>query len=51
MYTKKVMINLDLNREEREAEKKLRNELKEKRDRGEVGWFIKNRKLVKKNFA
>ena len=48
---KKVMISLDLNKEEREAEKKLRNELKEKRDRGEVGWFIKNRKLVKKNFA
>ena len=38
----------DQTRREREKSKKLRDELQEKRDNGEEGWFIKGGQLVKK---
>lgn len=44
---KKVGISLDLSEKEREHEKKLRNELKERREGGEQGLYIKNGKLLK----
>ena len=47
---KNCIIALDLTKEEREQDKKLRSELKAKRDNGETNWFIKRGKLMKRNF-
>ena len=44
---KKIGISKDLTKEEREVEFKLVKELKEKRGRGEKGWFLKNGKLLR----
>jgi hypothetical protein len=46
----KIIIAPDLTLKEREIKKKLRNELKEKRDNGDRDWYIKKGKLVRKNF-
>ena len=45
-----ISIAPDLTIREREQDKKVRNELKIKKENGENDWFIKNGKLVKKNF-
>jgi len=42
-----IYISPDLTLREREADKKLRDELRQKREDGEEGWFIKRGKLVK----
>ena len=44
---KKIGIALDMTEKERELEKKLRAELKRRRDNGETGLYIKNGKLIK----
>ncbi|KAK3889080.1 hypothetical protein Pcinc_006955 [Petrolisthes cinctipes] len=44
---KKIGISKDLTREERDAEKRVREELYEKRSNGEQGWYIKNGKLYR----
>ena len=44
-WMKKIGISLDLSKEERMREKDLVNELKEKRRKGEEGWFIYKGKL------
>lgn len=47
---KKCIVAPDLTIKEREADRKLRGELKERRDRGEEGWVIRSGKLIKRNF-
>ena len=47
-HLKRAVIVPDQTRREREKSKKLRDELQEKRDNGEEGWFIKRGQLVKK---
>ena len=47
---KKVIITPDMTKSERDVEKQLRDELREKRENGENDWYIKNKKLVKRNF-
>ena len=49
-WKRKIGISLDLCKEDREKDKKLRAELKQKRDSGERNWYIKNGKLSKKDF-
>ena len=44
---KNIGISKDLTKKEREQEKKLRTELKRRRDQGEQGWFIKNGVLLR----
>ncbi|KAK3869368.1 hypothetical protein Pcinc_007875 [Petrolisthes cinctipes] len=39
---KKIGISKDLTKEERDAEKRVREELREKRRNGEQGWYVKN---------
>ena len=46
----KISIALDLTIKEREKDKELRQELKAKKESGDHGWFIKNGKLIEKNF-
>lgn len=46
----KLRIVPDLTRKEREADKKLKEELKAKRDVGETDWIIKKGKLQRKSF-
>lgn len=45
---KKIIIAPDLSLKEREEDKKLRDELKEKLNNGERGWFIKKKKLCQR---
>ena len=40
-------ITSDMTRKEGDINQKLRKELKQKRDNGETGWFIRNGKLQK----
>ena len=42
---RKIGISQDLTMRQREQERCLRQELMEKRERGEIGWYIKNGKL------
>ena len=49
-WKRKIGISPDLCLEDREKEKKLRAELKIKRDNNERGWFIKAGKLCKMDF-
>ena len=44
---KKIGITKDMTKKEREENSKIRKELKEKQDRGEKGWMIKNGKLTR----
>ncbi|KAK4328797.1 hypothetical protein Pmani_000816 [Petrolisthes manimaculis] len=44
---KKIGISKDLAKEERDAEKRVRQELYEKRSNGEQGWYVKNGKLYR----
>ena len=44
---KKIGISLDLTAQQREHDRKLRNELKERREKGETGLYIKNGVLCK----
>ena len=46
----RVIIVPDLTVKERIKEKALRNQLKEKREKGERGWYISHGKLVQGNF-
>ena len=46
---KNIYIGPDLSMEERERNRKLRQELREKRDGGESGWFIRAGRLVKQD--
>lgn len=46
----KVRIVPDLTKKEREVDKKLREELKAKKDAGETDWMIKKGKLQRKTF-
>ena len=46
---KKIFIVPDMTPKEREKDKKLREELKSKRDSGEERWFISREELVMKN--
>lgn len=45
-----VYISPDLTPKERAEDKEVREQLKQKREQGERGWYIKNRKLVRGNF-
>ena len=45
-----VFIVPDLTHKERAAEKELRDQLKEKREKGERGWFIRKGQLIRENF-
>lgn len=45
---KKIVIAPDLSRKDREFDKKLRDELRAKRENGENDWYIKDKKLVKR---
>ena len=47
---KKISITPDLTLQERELDRKLRQELKIKKENGDSNWYIKNGKLQKKNF-
>ena len=47
---KRIGIAPDLTVSEREIDRKLRNELKTRRESGDNDWYIKNGKLIKKNF-
>ena len=47
----KVYINPDLTQRERVQDKKLRDELRARRGRGEEGWFIKRGELCRRNFT
>ena len=47
---KKVGISKDLNKQDRELEKVLWNEIKERRSNGEQGWYIRDGKLQNRNF-
>ena len=47
---KNIFIVPDLTREQREWDKKLREELKNKKDAGEEGWYIKRGELCKRHF-
>ena len=47
---KQCIVAPDLTVREQEFDKKLRQELKEKRDKGENGWIIRKGKLFQKNF-
>lgn len=47
---KNVWIVPDLTMRERERDRELRQELQEKRDAGEEGWFIRRGKLQRRNF-
>ena len=49
-WRKKIGISLDLCKEDREKDKKLREDLKAKRDNNERGWYIKAGKLCKRDF-
>ena len=44
---RKIGISQDLTMRQREQERCLRQELMEKRERGEIGWYIKNGKLCR----
>ena len=46
----RVGISQDMSKEGREKHKELRKSLKDKRDKGENDWFIRNGKLQKKNY-
>jgi len=45
-----VYMAPDLTPEEREKDKKLREDLKKKREEGEIGWYISKGRLVRGNF-
>ena len=47
---KKVIVAPDLTLKEREHDRKLRNELKQKREAGENNWFIHRGELKQRNF-
>lgn len=48
---RRVFITPDLTQREREVDQKLREELQEKRNKGEEGWYIKKGKLcLRENF-
>lgn len=47
---RRVFISPDLTPKERAEDKELREQLKQKREQGERGWYIKNRRLVRGNF-
>lgn len=47
---RKVVIAPDMTKKERERNRELRQQLKDKRDNGETGWYIKRGQLVKGNF-
>lgn len=47
---KKVVISMDLTPREQEKDRMLRQQLKEKYENGEQGWFIRSGKLCKQNF-
>ena len=49
-WKKKIGISPDLCKEDREKEKQLRTELKQKRENGERNWYIRNGKLCKRDF-
>ena len=46
-WVRKVSVTKDLTVRERNVNKKLWEELKEKRSHGEEGWYIRNEKLVR----
>ena len=46
MTLRKVIVTSDLTRKERERDRKLRMELKAKKDKGERGWYIKKGELM-----
>ena len=46
---RKVGITKDMTKKEREDSMRLRMELKEKHEKGEGGWMIKNGKLVRED--
>ena len=41
---------MDLTTKERENNRKLRAELRKKKEKGENGWIISNPKLIRRNF-
>lgn len=43
-----MFIQPDLTRQEREKEKQLRDKIKEKREQGEEGWYIKRGRLERR---
>ena len=47
---RKLRIVPDLTKKEREADKKLKEELKAKKDAGDNDWMIKKGKLQRKTF-
>ena len=47
-WMKKVGISLDLSKEDREKEKILVTELKERRSKGEKGWYIRGDRLCQR---
>ncbi|KAK4311951.1 hypothetical protein Pmani_016582 [Petrolisthes manimaculis] len=47
---KRVFIQPDLTRSEREKEKELREKLREKREQGEEGWYIRRGQLERRNY-
>ena len=49
-FISKLRIVPDLTKKERETDKKLKEELKAKRDAGETDWMIKKGKLQRKPF-
>ena len=46
----RISITPDMTVKERDQDRKLRMELKAKKDSGDNDWYIKNGKLIKKNF-
>ena len=49
-WMKNTGISQDLTKEERQQNRVLREELKEKRKQGEQGWFIRNGKIQNRDF-
>lgn len=49
-HLKRAIIVPDQTKKERERNKKLRDELKERRDNGEEGWFIRKGQLARRAF-
>ena len=47
---KQAIIVPDLTKKEREKDKELRQELKEKREAGEEGWYIRKGQLCRRPF-
>ena len=46
----RVIIAPDLTPKEQEKDRTMRKQLKDKQEKGEQGWYIKNGKLVQQNF-